>query len=125
MNREQAGFRKNHRTTDQIFILSKLVDYVMKTKNKRLYCCFVDFQKAFDNVWHDGLFLKLHNAGITGKCLDLIVKMYENSFLCTRIQDKYSGHVLIKKGVHQGSTLSPTLFNIFNNFVNPMLRQKA
>ena len=115
LSREQAGFRKNHRTTDQIFILSKLVDNVMKTRNRRLYCCFVDFQKAFDNVWHEALFLKLYDAGVTGKCLNVIVNMYENASICTRIKDKYSGNILIRKGVHQGNTLSPTFFNIFIN----------
>ena len=113
--KEQAGFRKNHRTTDQIFLLTKLVDNVVKTRNKRLYCCFVDFQKAFDNVWHQALFVKLHETGVTGKCFNLIASMYENAILCTRIKGKYSGNILIRKGVHQGNTLSPTLFNIFVN----------
>ena len=45
----QAGFRKDLRTTDNIFVLSSLIDKQKHTHGK-LYCCFVDFQKAFDTV---------------------------------------------------------------------------
>ena len=113
--KEQGGFRKNHRTTDHIFILNRLVDNVMKTKNKRLYCCFVDFQKAFDNVWHDALLLKLYDSGITGKLFNIIKSMYDNAHIQTKIRDKCSGEITIRKGVHQGNTISPTLFNVFIN----------
>ena len=112
---EQAGFRKTYRTTDHIFVLNKLVDNVMKTKNKRLYCCFVDFQKAFDNVWHDALLLKLFNCGITGKMFNIVKSMYDNAYIHTKVGDRCSDKILIKKGVHQGNTISPTLFNIFIN----------
>ena len=52
--REQAGFRKNHRTTDHIFLLKKKVKTYI-SQNKYLYTCFVDFSKAFDSIWRTGL----------------------------------------------------------------------
>ena len=45
----QAGFRKDFRTTDNIFVLKSLIDKQKQTHGK-LYCCFVDFKKAFDTV---------------------------------------------------------------------------
>ena len=45
----QAGFRKDFRTTDQIFITQNLLQQARQEKRK-LYCCFVDFKKAFDLV---------------------------------------------------------------------------
>ena len=63
--KEQAGFRTNHRTTDHIFILKKIVrTYV--SQNKHLYTCFVDFSKAFDSIWRKGLIEKLTKLGING-----------------------------------------------------------
>ena len=58
---EQTGFRKNHRTSDHIFVLKTIVDkYVLNSrKGDKLFACFIDLKKAFDTVWHDGLFLKL------------------------------------------------------------------
>jgi hypothetical protein len=45
----QAGFHKYYCITDQLFILQTFIEH-NKAKNKPLYCCFVDFKKAFDIV---------------------------------------------------------------------------
>ncbi|XP_023212715.1 uncharacterized protein LOC111615539 [Centruroides sculpturatus] len=45
---EQAGFRKDRSTTQQILTLRLLVEKTRKQKN--IYSCFVDFQKAFDSI---------------------------------------------------------------------------
>jgi len=34
--------------------------------NEKIYACFVDFKKAFDSVWHDGLLFKLLQINIGG-----------------------------------------------------------
>ena len=39
----QAGFRKDHRTTDQLFTIKALINDAFANKRK-LYCCFVDFR---------------------------------------------------------------------------------
>jgi len=43
----QAGFRAKMGTVDNIFVLSNLIKHVLN-ENKKLYCVFVDFSKAFD-----------------------------------------------------------------------------
>jgi hypothetical protein len=50
----EAGFRKDCRTTNQLFILRTLIEQ-SKAKKKPLYCCFVGFKKAFDFVPHEML----------------------------------------------------------------------
>jgi len=52
----QAKFCKYYYTTYQLFILQILIEQ-NKVKKKPLYCCFVDFKKAFDTMscevlWH-------------------------------------------------------------------------
>jgi hypothetical protein len=108
----QAGFRKNARTSDQVFILKHLIDVITKQRNGRLYACFIDYKKAFDSVWHNGLLVKLFQIGVQGRCFSIIRDMYTNSKIKTKDS---SQEILIKRGVHQGNTLSPTLFNIFIN----------
>jgi hypothetical protein len=49
----QSGFRKGN-----LFILHSLFN-ILKNKKKKLYCAFVDFAKAFDTIWRDGLWHKL------------------------------------------------------------------
>jgi hypothetical protein len=112
---EQAGFRKSCRTQDQVFILQKLIDDTIKNPNKRLYSCFVDFSKAFDNVWHNGLLYKLQNMGVRGNVFRVIQSMYINATVCARTSTGLSKEVPVKKGVLQGNSLSPTLFNIYIN----------
>ncbi len=41
-----------------------------------MYVCFIDFQKAFDSIWHDGLVYKIIESGIGGKTYDIIRSMY-------------------------------------------------
>ncbi len=45
----QVGFRKNYRTTDQLFILRIMIEQSKENK-KPFYCCFVNFKKTFDIV---------------------------------------------------------------------------
>jgi hypothetical protein len=45
----QFGFRPGFGTTDAIFALPWLMTSTLR-KDKRLYCCFVDYTRAFDSV---------------------------------------------------------------------------
>jgi hypothetical protein len=47
-----AGFRKDFRTTYNLFILCTLIEQV-RFQKKQLYTCFVDFKKTFDIVPRD------------------------------------------------------------------------
>jgi hypothetical protein len=53
----QGGFRKGYSTNDNLFIFHILI-HNMKKKKKKLYCAFIDFAKAFDTVWRNGLWNK-------------------------------------------------------------------
>ena len=41
------------------YLVQESVNYA-KENNSKLYVCFLDAKQAFDHVWHDGLFFKLH-----------------------------------------------------------------
>ena len=73
----QAGFRKGFSTTDNLFILQSLIE-IAKTNKNKLYCTFIDFKQAFDTVWRDGLWTKLSNTNVNGKCFKFIKNMYHN-----------------------------------------------
>ena len=73
----QAGFRKSHSTADTIFIIKSLID-IAKAKKSKLFRCFVDFRQAFNSVWRNGLWHKLNEYQINGKCLAVIKSIYSN-----------------------------------------------
>ena len=73
----QAGFRKDHRATDNVFIMSTLIAQARRS-HKKLYCCFVDFKKAFDSVPRHTLWKVLAELGINGNILHTLI------YVCTR-----------------------------------------
>ncbi len=69
----QTGFHKDYRTIDQFFILRILIEQ-SKVKKKPLYCCFVDFKKAFDIVPCEVMWQVLVGLGVEGcflRCLQV------------------------------------------------------
>ena len=53
----QKGFSANNRTADHVLTLRTLIDkWHLNCHKTKVNACFVDFRKAFDSLWHDGLF---------------------------------------------------------------------
>ena len=94
-------------------VLYSLIEY-FKSKRNKLYC-FIDFTKAFDNVWRAGLWQKLLKHGINGKIITVIKNMYKQIKSCITVNGSTSGFFNCEKGVRQGRNLSPLLFAIHLN----------
>ena len=111
----QIGFTRKARTSDHSFILKCIIDQYCKTKDGRVFACFVDFQKAFDKVIHTGIKLKLLEIGVSSSFYNIIKNMYSYSTSCVKINDKLTEFFATKLGVKQGDNLNPNLFKIFIN----------
>lgn len=111
----QSGFRKKRRTTDNMFILKTLINKYLNSPRKKLYLCFIDFQKAFDTVWHSGIALKLLRMGIGNRFYKIIKSMYENTKLCIKTNNNITDAFTSNIGIRQGDNISPTIFNIYLN----------
>ena len=112
--KEQFGFQKGKRTTDAIFILNSLAEHQI-FKKKKLYCCFVDFKKAFDSVSHSLLWSKLSAMNISPEILSLLKSYYSKSSSCVLGSQGQTNYFSLSKGVKQGCNLSPLLFSLFIN----------
>ena len=79
INKYQSGFIQNKSTDDHLFRLSQ---YVMESFNRgeHVVAASLDVEKAFDNVWHNGLRYKIF-------MLDLPTKMtlWLSDFLVGRV----------------------------------------
>jgi len=64
---EQGGFRASRSTAEQIFILKETIRGRGRAK-KKTYCCFLDIRKAYDTVFREGLWKRMLEKGIGGKC---------------------------------------------------------
>ena len=115
--RGQAGFRKNYRTTDNIFVLRSLIEKQKQARQKggsgKLYCSFVDFRKAFDTVPRALLWQVLEDLGVQGRVLDIIKSMYAHDSAAVRTSEGLSEIFRCLMGVKQGCPLSPALFGLY------------
>ena len=108
----QAGFRKDHRCSDNVFILRTLIEKC-KSKGAKLYCCFVDFSKAFDTVPRSQLWQRLEALCIHGNMLTAIQSIYKLVQACVKTPGGYTDTFTSEMGVLQGCILSPLLFGLF------------
>ena len=112
----QIRFEEKCRTTDHLLTLKALINkHVQDASKKKVHAAFIDFRKAFDNVWHCGLFHKLQNYGINGNFLNTIKSMYDKTECAVKINNQCTNFFKCSKGVRQGCPLSPTLFNLYVN----------
>ena len=123
MDKAQIGFQNSNRTSDHLLTVRSVVNKYVVDDTKRIYSCFIDFRKAFDTVWHDGLFHKLQQLGIRGRFLNTIRYIYGNTKCAIKLGDKLTQFFPCKQGVRQGDPLSPTLFNLFLNDLFERLRE--
>ena len=117
LGEEQAGFRSSFSTTDHIFVLNSLIGlYLNKFNNKkRLFCAFVDYQKAFDLVDRISLWTKLLSYDINGKILRVIYNIYHKAKACVKLNNIISHSFNCNIGVRQGDNISPLLYSLFIN----------
>ena len=73
----------------------------------------MDLRKAFDVCYHEILFKKLRNKGITGRSLDWFKSYLGGRRQVVEVNGHKSSPESIDMSVIQGSILGPTLFLIY------------
>ena len=113
LSKSQLGFVPGNRTSDAHIILHNIIQEYCHKKGKKVYSCFVDFSKAFDNISREILFEKLLKHGITGNFYNVLKNMYFNDQTKIKVGDHLTETIFPNQGVRQGCILSPLLFNIY------------
>lgn len=111
----QGGFRTHEESVSQALALYEIIKRRQNT-GQDTYALFLDYQKAFDTVPHEGLFRKMDLLGIRGRMLQFVKALYKNSRVVVRANDgSLSESFPLKRGVRQGCPMSPVLFLIYIN----------
>ncbi|MEW8545933.1 MAG: reverse transcriptase family protein, partial [Candidatus Thiodiazotropha sp.] len=114
LNPLQGGFQKNMGCSMTSYLLQESVNYA-KENNSKLYVCFLDVKQAFDNVWHDGLFLKLYDLGIDLYIWKFLVNLHENVTSYVKFRGYKSDSFNVLRGTRQGGVTSPLMYVCFKD----------
>ena len=108
----QKGFRKGKGIRDSIFNLRTISKRYLE-KQSDIYIWFTDIEKAFDRVNHEKLIEKLKLAGLDGKDVRIIARLYWEHAVFVRTEQGNSEGIQIRRGKGQWCLLLPYLFNLF------------
>ena len=86
-----------------------------KEFQKNIYFCFIDSAKAF--VDHNKLWKLLKEKGTPDHLICLLRNLYVGQEATVRTRRGTTDWFQIGKGVHQGCILSPSLFNLYAEYI--------
>ena len=106
INKHQSGFRKAKSTDDHLFGLSQSI---MESFNRgeHVVAAFLDVEKAFDNVRHNGLRFKIFQLDLPTKMTRWLSDFLVGRLIQVNVNNFLSNQINPKVGVPQGSVLSP------------------
>ena len=87
-----------------MFILRRLQEEYLD-KEKKLYMCFVDLEKAFDRVLRKVLECAMSKRGIPEVMERAVMSLYEVAKTRVRVRLELFEEFEVKVGVHQGSVV--------------------
>jgi hypothetical protein len=121
---QKAGLKKHMCTEDQVVHITQEIEDAFQ-KGRHTVAVWVDMEKAFDKIWHDGLRLKMLKAGVCGKMFHWISHLLENRTVRVQLQGHASRKAQIQHRVPQNGVLSSTLFLIYINDVIENIRRSV
>ena len=84
---------------------------------KNIYCCFIDYAKAFDCVDHNKLWKILRKMGIPDHLTCLLRNLYAGQEATVRIGHETTDWFQIGKEVRQGCILSSCLLKLHAEYI--------
>ena len=105
INKHQSGFRRAKSTDDHLFRLSQSI---MESFNRgeHVVAAFLDVEKAFDNVWHNGLRYKIFQLGLPTKMTCWLSDFLVGRLIQVNVNSSLSNQINPKAPHHKQNSLS-------------------
>ena len=111
------SFNQSERALYRNFIIIRNIIEQSIEWQSSLYVNFIDFEKAFDSVHRDSLWLIMRSYGIPSKIINMVKELYDD-FECAVVDGQDTTEWFkIKTGVKQGCNMSGLLFLLVVDWV--------
>ena len=119
---EQAGFRKNRSTVDQVMVLTEILE--RRKRNGDSTCLvFIDYRQAYDSIHIEALRTALILMDLPDRFIHLIMDIYRESKVLIRLDGGAQDSFQATCGLRQGCPLAPLMFIILVNSLILQLRE--
>ena len=129
LDENQAGFRKSRSTADVTQMMVRIEEDVSDMRrrvnaggvdmneNEWPVARLLDLRKAYPRVNKPALWGLLERYGLKGHCMNAIMDLHETTEYKVRAQDGMSGTWMPARGLREGCSTSPILFNVYHQAV--------
>ncbi|GFW57863.1 RNA-directed DNA polymerase from mobile element jockey [Trichonephila clavipes] len=111
---EQCGFREGHSTLHQLIRVTNIINEGFANKFYTVGV-LLDVKRAFDKMWHDDLTYQLIKLKFPRYLIQIVHNYLHNRTFRVRVNNTFSTNGHIQSGTPQGSSLSPSLYNIYTH----------
>ena len=84
---------------------------------KNIYFCFIEYAKDFDYVDHNKLWKIIKELGLPNYLTCFLRNLYAGQEATVKTGRRTMDWFQVGKGIHQGSILSPCLFNLYAEYI--------
>lgn len=120
----QFGFRKGKSAHDNFVAFIEDMKDCLNSQSSAV-CAFLDVEGAYDNVDLHQLVKVLADIGLPGKLLKWIFNFNIDRELYVKFNNILHGPEKTSKGLMQGSSLSPILFNLYTSQIHKYVKEKV
>jgi hypothetical protein len=114
----QGGFRRGRSTLDQCFVLTEVINH-----HPEAHHAFLDIKAAFDSVNRSRLWSSLlMDYQVPFSTVSRLRSLFDYNSSTLLIHNRHSAPIPNLRGMFQGSSLSPILFNFFIDTLLKRLR---
>ncbi|XP_039297838.1 uncharacterized protein LOC111056512 [Nilaparvata lugens] len=124
ISKEQFGFMPGRGTTDAIFALRQLVEKARETRFE-LHLAFVDLERAYDRESRQELWRSMRGRFVPEKYILLVGDMNRGAITQVRTSVGRTHEFQVRFSLHQGSALSPYLFELIIDVIGSETKRPA